>query len=321
MQQDLLNWYRENQRMLPWRKNRDAYRIWISEVMLQQTTVAAVIPYYEKFMTRFPKVKDLATAPEHDVLEMWAGLGYYSRARNLHKAAQIIFSEGFPKSQSELIKLPGFGPYTSSAVASLAYNEKVGVLDGNVIRVLSRIYGLKTHWWLPKGRLELQELSNQLAQSDYNSEINQGLMELGATVCTPKKPICLLCPWKNRCKSLINDLIAEIPLPKPKQKFEIWLWQMNIKTEKNKIYLIPNKSTPFLAKLPFPPGEAKKIKTKPLKFDIKHGVTKYDIYIQLKVSDTIKTVKSNWYALGTIKKNNPTSLMTKILKKIENGLK
>jgi A/G-specific adenine glycosylase len=319
-QQQLLEWYRENKRELPWRKNRDAYRIWISEVMLQQTTVAAVVPYYEKFMKRFATVKKLAAASEPEVLEMWAGLGYYSRARNLHRAAQVIAKNGFPEKHTDLIELPGFGPYTSSAVASLAFNEKVGVLDGNVIRVLSRVYGLKTQWWLPRERAQLQKLSNDLAQTEFNSEINQGLMDLGATVCTPKKPLCLLCPWKISCVSLKNNTVTETPLPKPKQEFETWVWKMQVSTNRDRIYLEPNQATPFLANVPFPPGSAQKVKTKPKKFDVKHGVTKYDIYIQLQTAPARKGSKSNWYDLNEIKKTNPTSLMTKILKKVENGL-
>ena len=125
-QKTLIDWYNINKRDLPWRKNRDAYRIWISEVMLQQTTVAAVIPYYEKFINRFPTIKKLAAAAEPEVIEMWAGLGYYSRARNLHKAAQVLSKKGFFRKAEELIQLPGFGPYTSRAVASLAFGEKVG---------------------------------------------------------------------------------------------------------------------------------------------------------------------------------------------------
>ncbi|MCC2678468.1 MAG: A/G-specific adenine glycosylase [Pseudobdellovibrio sp.] len=317
MQKELLKWYRQNRRELPWRKNRDPYAIWISEVMLQQTTVAAVIPYYEKFMKRFPKVADLARANEAQVTEMWAGLGYYSRARNLHKAAKEIAAKKFPTTAEELIELPGFGPYTANAVASLAFNQKVGVLDGNVIRVLSRVYGLKLKWWMPKERQKLQALSHELAQTEYNSEINQGLMELGATVCTPKKPLCLLCPWKNKCESLKSDLVDKLPLSKPKTPGEIWHWHMTVQKDGGHIYLIPNETTPFLAGLPFPKGSAKKLDKKPEKFDIKHSVTKYDIYIQLTGSNLQNTNKKNWIRLNEVKKHNPSSLMTKILKKIE----
>ena len=317
MQKKLLTWYRANKRDLPWRKSRDAYRIWISEVMLQQTTVAAVVPYYEKFMTRFPKVELLAAASEPEVLEMWAGLGYYSRARNLHKAAKVIAENGFPASAEQLAELPGFGPYTSAAVASLAFNEKVGVLDGNVIRVLSRVHGLKVKWWLPKERESLQSLATALAQTDANSEINQGLMELGATVCTPKKPLCLLCPWKTDCKSLKVDIVEKLPLARPKQKNQIWLWEMSVSIRKNRIYLEPNTATPFLTKMYFPKGKARLMEQKPKNFDLRHSVTKYEIYVKLKTASAASSAKSNWFDLKSIGKINHSSLITKILKKLE----
>lgn len=319
MQNELLDWYRGHKRPLPWRKNRDPYRIWISEVMLQQTTVAAVIPYYEKFMKRFPTVQKLANAPDADVMEMWAGLGYYSRARNIHKAAKAIAKNGFPKTADELIELPGFGPYTSRAVASLAYNEHVGVLDGNVIRILSRVYGLKSPWWLPKERQKLQALADELAQSEFNSEINQGMMELGATVCTPKKPLCLLCPWKKVCVALKKDIISELPLPKPKAEGEIWLWTLQVSTRGELVYLEENKATPFLPGLMFPPGTAQKVSKKPTKFDVKHSVTKYSIYLQLESTKAPKKTSSqNWVEIKHIKRVNPSSLMMKILKKLQN---
>lgn len=319
-QRQLIDWYIQNKRVLPWRKNRDPYRIWISEVMLQQTTVAAVVPYYEKFMTKFPTVQKLALASEAEVLEMWAGLGYYSRARNLHKAAKsIAAAKKFPETAAELIELPGFGPYTSRAVASLAFGEKVGVLDGNVIRVLSRFYGLKLNWWENKEKDKLQKLSDQLAQTEQNSEINQGLMELGATVCTPKNPVCLLCPWKNNCVAFKDDLVASLPLPKPRAQFEIWQWTLHpVFNKKDEILLTPNQATPFLKKMMFPHGKAEKIKVKPKKYDIKHGVTKYDIYISIETQTKgVKIKDQAWVHLNEIKKINPTSLMTKILKFVE----
>lgn len=316
MKNELLKWYRTNKRDLPWRLNRDAYRIWISEVMLQQTTVATVIPFYQRFMKRFPDIKTLAHSSEQDVIEMWAGLGYYSRARNIHKAAQIIFKNGFPQHSLELLKLPGFGPYTANAVASLAFNEKVGVLDGNVIRVLSRLYGLKSKWWHPKERAHLQNLSTELAQTENNSEINQGLMELGATICTPKKPLCWLCPWKNKCVAFEKNWVEKLPLSKPKQATEIWYWQFEIEKNDSHIYLEANNSTPFLTQLYFPKSQAKKLTKKPKLYDIKHSVTKYEIYIKLKTKLSHKKPKSNWFELKSIKKHNPSSLMTKILKKI-----
>ena len=160
-QKNLIAWYQKNKRVLPWRASQDPYKIWISEVMLQQTTVTAVIPYYEKFLKLFPTVQKLAAATIEDVYEMWAGLGYYSRARNLHKSAvllseMILSGNGFPQSYQQLLELPGFGPYTARAVSSLAFGEKTGVLDGNVIRVLSRKYGIDSDWWQTVARNDLQ---------------------------------------------------------------------------------------------------------------------------------------------------------------------
>src|SRR6185312_12760226 len=157
MQLQLLEWYRANRRELPWRASRDPYRIWISETMLQQTTTTAVIPFFERFVARFPDLKALAQSTEAEVLEMWSGLGYYSRARNLHKAAQALVARGgFPQTHEELAEFPGFGPYTARSVASLAFDQAVGVVDGNVIRVLSRCEGEDWEWWRPNVRQQIQ---------------------------------------------------------------------------------------------------------------------------------------------------------------------
>ncbi len=316
-QSDLIAWYQENKRILPWRQNRDPYRIWISEVMLQQTTVTAVIPYYEKFLTRFPNVHTLAEAEPGDVIEMWAGLGYYSRARNLHKSAKILAKDKFLDKAHLLLELPGFGPYTSRAVSSLAFGEPVGVLDGNVIRVLSRFHGLKLNWWENKEKLKLQELSDKLAFTELSSDINQGLMELGATICTPKKPVCLLCPWKKRCVAFDKGIVEQIPLPKPKPQFEIWLWTLNPVVKNGKIFMQQNAATPFLKNVLFPPGRAKQVAKKPADYDIKHGVTKYDIFIKIENMALKTSGLGEWVTIADVKKINPTSLMTKILKFIE----
>lgn len=322
-QTDLITWYLANRRELPWRKNKDPYRIWISEVMLQQTTVTAVIPFYEKFMKRFPNVKALASAEESDVLEHWAGLGYYSRARNLHRSAKILAENGFYKKADELIALPGFGPYTSRAVSSLAFNEHVGVLDGNVIRVLSRRYGLSLDWWNNKEKNILQKISDDLAQTEQNSEINQGMMELGATVCTPKKPLCLMCPWKSRCVALKTDQVETLPKPKPRAEFEMWQWtfQPHINEKKNQIYLTPFTAGPFLKNQQFPTSQTEKLKKKPKDFHFKHGVTKYELFITVTKPTTKTPQGGQWVNLAEIKKINPTSLMTKILKFAEKNAK
>ncbi len=331
----LIDWYIENKRELPWRSHdgevKNAYRIWISEVMLQQTTVSAVIPFYEKFTNRFPAVSDLAKATIEDVYVMWAGLGYYSRARNLHKSAQIIHEfirteKGFPQSYQQLLELPGFGPYTARAVSSLAFGEKTGVLDGNVIRVLSRKYGIDSDWWQTAARSDLQKIVDQLAQTDQVSELNQGLMELGATICTPKKVLCLMCPWVKTCVSRKQDRISERPRMRPRAAFEIWQWDFQVTVRKamvkrkstTEIFLVENTSTPFLKKNWLPLSTAKKISKKPKKYDIKHGVTKFDIFC------TVKTVKKRtgpksaltngrWIDIAEIQKINPTSLMKKII--------
>jgi A/G-specific adenine glycosylase len=320
----LLKWYHENKRDLPWRRSRDPYHIWISEVMLQQTTVAAVIPYYEKFLKLFPTVIDLAQAPEPQVLEAWAGLGYYSRARNLHRAAKIIAQSGFPKTAAELLELPGFGPYTSRAVASIAYDEAVGVLDGNVIRVLSRKYGKKLEWWTSPGRDQLQKISDELALRGSPAEINQALMELGATLCTPQKVQCLLCPWSSGCLARNKNLITELPLKKPRKESEIWVWRPEIHVRKSpakghEVALVQNHYAPFLKGQWIFPGMVLTSKEKPKKFDVKHFITHHDIYIQIKKDLRAPNVlkETQWVQLKNLKQVNPSSLLTKVLKKVE----
>ncbi len=322
----LIDWYNVNKRQLPWRSSKDPYRVWISEVMLQQTTVTAVIPYYDRFLKRFPQLKTLAEASIEDVYEYWAGLGYYSRARNLHKAAQMMHQNGFPQTAHELLQLPGFGPYTSRAVASLAFSEPVGVLDGNVIRVLSRRFGLHLNWWETHNKKLLQDISDQMAHCEQNSDVNQGLMELGATLCTPKKVLCALCPWKKECLALKTDQIDQLPHKKTKPDFEKWHWTFNVQqNKKSQIFLIKNKSTPFLKDNLLPKSIAVQVDQKPHKYDFKHGVTKYEIYVTIKTNKNVSpalALKNHptglWSPLADISKINPTSLMKKIIKYIEN---
>lgn len=317
LSKSLLAWYKENHRDLPWRMNRDPYRIWISEVMLQQTTVAAVIPYYEKFLVRFPRVEDLASAPLEDVLEMWAGLGYYSRARNLHKSAQALAENGFPRTTEELLELPGFGPYTARAVASLAFDEPVGVLDGNVIRVLTRVYGWHLDWWTNKARPQLQTAADEIASLGPSHELNQGLMELGATICTPQSPTCLLCPWQKHCVAYQTDQIAELPRKKPRKQSEVWVWTAQVHKKGDKVALLPNNYAPFLKGQLIFPGSIKQQNQKPKTFDLKHGITHHDIYIRIENSPE-KPIKSNakelqWIAIKDIKKVSPSNLLQKVL--------
>lgn len=317
----LIKWYEQNARALPWRKNRDPYRIWISEVMLQQTTVAAVIPFYERMLARFPKLADLATADLSDVYTMWTGLGYYSRARNLHKAAIELHQLGqFPKTAEQLITLPGFGPYTSRAVASLAFDEAVGVLDGNVIRVLSRVYGLAIEFWKTQGRAQLQSLADQLAQEAPSHLVNQGLMELGATVCTPQNPTCFLCPWREQCVANRKGLVDKLPLKKPRKQFETWIWKPVVLTKNGKVLLVMNHTAPFLKKHWIFPGSFTKAKSKPKSYSTKHTITHHEIFIQLDPKNKLmKTEMSllkkdqQWVHTKDLSKVNPSILLQKVL--------
>ncbi|MEN0058704.1 MAG: A/G-specific adenine glycosylase [Bdellovibrio sp.] len=313
----LTQWYKKNLRPLPWRESKDPYRIWLSEVMLQQTTVVAVIPYFEKFLKKFPTVKALAQAPENEVLEAWAGLGYYSRARNLHKAAQALHTKGFPQTAAELLEFPGFGPYTSRAVASIAFGEKVGVLDGNVIRVLSRRYGLKMEWWNRKDRDTLQSISDQLSLLGQADVVNQGLMELGATVCTPQKVTCMLCPWASSCVAREQDLIAELPLKKPRKASEVWVWKPVVSIKDHKVALVQNDYAPFLKGQMIFPGEITMEKKKPQSFDAKHNITHHDIFIQITQKRSLSGKNVEWVTLKELKKVNPSSLLQKVLHKVE----
>jgi A/G-specific adenine glycosylase len=320
--EELAKWYLQNRRELPWRENRDPYRIWASEVMLQQTTVQAVIPYYEKFMKRFPTVHALAKSAEQDVLEAWAGLGYYSRARNMHKAAKLISSEGFPKTAELLLELPGFGPYTSRAVASLAFGEKVGVLDGNVIRVLTRVTGRKLQWWKSDEKQLLQDMSDQLAKRKPSEVINQGMMELGATVCTPHNPACLLCPWVQHCLARKENAIDQIPLKKPRRKSEFWLWEPSVQIKSSssgrQIAMIENDYAPFLKGHLILPGHAKKMNQRPAEYHGTHGITHHHIFIRniddAKVAKQVLLKKKIlWIDLENLRQKSPSSLIKKAI--------
>lgn len=207
----LLEWYDRHRRDLPWRRNRDPYRVWLSEVMLQQTRVDVVIPYYERFLERFPRVEDLAAAPLEEVLALWSGLGYYRRARQLHAAAGRLAEGGFPKSAEGWKELPGVGDYTAAAVASIALGEPVAVLDGNVERVLCRVLALDENPKRAPTRRRLREAAAELLDGERPGDSNQALMELGATVCTPSGPRCLLCPLATDCEARREGRQEEYP--------------------------------------------------------------------------------------------------------------
>lgn len=315
--QILLKWYQKNARSLPWRNSQDPYKIWIAEVMLQQTTVKAVIPYYEKFLKRFKSLQDLASASIEDVYEYWAGLGYYSRARNLHRAAQELAQNGFPHSFKDLEKLPGFGPYTSRAVASFAFSEQVGVLDGNVIRFLSRYHGLHIEWWKPKNRALLQDVADQWVQVKNSSTVNQALIEIGATICTPTSPSCFLCPLQKSCLAYKKNTIQTLPLKQPRPQKTRLLWSVDIFKKSQQVAFVKNNYTPFLKGNLIFPGAIKKVTQPPKVYDYKHTITRYEIYVKLnirkKLTPDLQGTQLQWHNQEEIKKIHPASLLQKAL--------
>ena len=216
----LLDWYDAERRPLPWRATRDAYRIWVSEIMLQQTRVQTVLPYYESFMKRFPSVEDLADAPLDEVLARWSGLGYYRRARWMHQAAKRVALEGFPASASELEELPGIGPYTAAAIASMAFGESVPVLDGNVERVLCRRLGMDRDPRRSAPRRRLLAAATRLLDPERPGDSNQALMELGATICRPKRPDCGRCPLAEDCRARLEGDPERYPPPRRRRAVE-----------------------------------------------------------------------------------------------------
>jgi A/G-specific adenine glycosylase len=217
----LIQWYNQNKRPLPWRLNQDPYRIWISEIMLQQTRVDQAIPYFLRFIKAFPTVEDLALASQHDVFMLWEGLGYYSRARNLHSSAKRIVAEfggKLPENADDIKSLKGIGEYTAAAVLSIAYNQKYAVVDGNVIRVVTRYLGIESDIRLAFVKNQVQRFVDGQIPSDYPSEFNQAMMELGATICTPKKPNCEECPIQLNCIGYQSARTDTIPYKSPAKK-------------------------------------------------------------------------------------------------------
>lgn len=214
---ELLSWYRKHRRDLPWRRSRDPYHIWISEVMLQQTRVETVIPYFHRFTERFPTMEALANAPEEDVLKLWEGLGYYSRARNLQGAVREVqerYAGVVPDTLEEISTLKGVGPYTAGAVLSIAYNKPEPAVDGNVMRVLSRYFLIEDDIMKAGTRVKMEKLAKELIPEGAAGDFNQGLMELGAMVCTPRFPHCLTCPVMEHCSAREAGMEEQLPVKK-----------------------------------------------------------------------------------------------------------
>lgn len=260
----IISWYHEHGRKtLPWQVDKTPYRVWISEIMLQQTQVATVIPYYQKFMTHFPTIQDLANAPIDRILHLWTGLGYYARARNLHKTAQIVrdtYNGQFPIEFEQVLALPGIGRSTAGAVLSLSLNQPHPILDGNVKRVLSRHYAIEGWYGVSKVEKKLWQLSTELTPTINTNEYNQAMMDLGASLCSRSKPQCQLCPVNATCIAYKEERTSELPNSKPKKVTPVKKTIMLIIEAERQIHLIKRPPTGIWGSLHcFPEFESKEL--------------------------------------------------------------
>jgi A/G-specific adenine glycosylase len=249
---ELLEWFENGKRKLPWRDNNDWYKRWISEIMLQQTQVEQVINYFNAFIMKYPSIQALAQAPIQDILKIWEGLGYYSRARNLHKAAQIIYNQyncKLPSNEKQLKQLPGFGTYTTHAILSIVFNQPYAVVDGNVLRVITRIYAIKNDIRLPGTHTSVQNKMNRLLDEIKPGEFNEALMELGATICLPKNPCCECCPVRTLCKTVKLNLQDKIPFKSPPPEKPHYTGFTYILYNSNQFYLVQRPYKGLLAGL------------------------------------------------------------------------
>jgi A/G-specific adenine glycosylase len=318
----LLKWYQKNKRSLPWRQNQDPYAIWISEIMLQQTTVRAVIPFYNRFLETFPTAKKLAAAREEKVLSLWSGLGYYSRARNLQKAAKVIITlKEFPRTYSELLELPGIGPYTAAAVASIAFGEEVAAVDGNVIRVISRLFNMSEDISSKVGKELIKEHARELITGQPPSQHNQAMMELGATICTAKNPSCFLCPVKSYCQAYRAETQNVRPVKKKNRSQEEWLWEMLfIQNKSNQFALVKkDNGTPWLNHLWVLPGEARPWnKRSEPHGHFKHSITHHKIFVKLRGGHLADLLPKNqivkWVHRKNLEKFGVSSVVLKAFK-------
>jgi A/G-specific adenine glycosylase len=305
----LLAWYDVHARDLPWRHDRDPYCVWVSEIMLQQTRVAAVIEHYQEFLRRFPKVQKLASARESSVLAAWSGLGYYRRARMMHAAAKVITRElhgKFPSTAEGLRILPGIGRYTSAAIASIAFREPVAVVDGNVERVVQRFSGKPLR---PEG---IWKSAEALLDRERPGDFNQAMMELGATVCTPRAPSCLTCPILTLCATR-GELSVAAKSPKQK-KGEI---HYALHNRDGAVYLVqrpPNaRLMPGMWELP----QVQASRTRPAEFTLRHSITVTDYTVRVRRSVEPAGTSGEWVRLGKLRNLALTGLARKILRKAE----
>jgi A/G-specific adenine glycosylase len=321
----LANWYAKAKRDLPWRRTTDPYAITLSEVMLQQTQVVTVIPFYERWLKQFPTWSTLAAAKEHDVIKAWEGLGYYRRARNFQALAKAVVKEGghLPKSEEGLLALPGFGPYTAAAVGSISFGLPLAVLDGNVMRVLTRLLALREDIALPKTRVKLQEIANDFLDKRDPSSHNQAMMELGATVCLPRKPMCLICPLRDECRGRshaeefpVKTRIAQI---KRTEVIAVIQWGQSFYCEQ-----VPE-GKPWHGLWRFPDFDPVRMEHGNAIAKIRYGITKYSVtmeaisakwksrvpatgrYLTLEKMQTLAFAAPHRKIIKTLTTNNPSS--------------
>ena len=239
--EELLQWYDHIRRDLPWRRTADPYRIWLSEIMLQQTRVESVKGYYARFLEACPTVEALAAAPIEQVLKWWEGLGYYSRARNLHRAAQLIveaYGGAFPSTYEEILKLPGVGPYTAGAIASIAFHQPVPAVDGNVYRVISRFLGIREDVGAPAVQKRFRQEVLTLMPPERPGDFNQALMELGATLCSPTSPRCEECPWQESCDAFDEGDMESLPIHEKKKPQKVLPMAVCLMTFGNRVFVM-----------------------------------------------------------------------------------
>ncbi len=290
---NLLNWYYKNKRELPWRNIQDPYKIWLSEIMLQQTRIQQVYDYYNRFISLWGSVKELADASEEQILKAWEGLGYYSRARNLHQTAKIIafeFNGIFPSSYQDLKKLPGIGAYTSRAIASFAFHQKVVALDGNGFRVITRIFDIDLPIDQSQNQKYIQYLADNLLENHSSKDFNYALMDLGSMICKPQNPLCEICPVQENCLAYKNNTYQERPVKEKnlKRTSDFLLFYFHQKNEQIAISKRKNSYWKGLFTFPYKliPEKDWQAINQNIILELKHMLTHKDLYIKLTVNDS-----------------------------------
>jgi len=336
----LLNWFRRRAKPLPWRGTRDPYAIWVSEVMLQQTQVATVIPYYLRFLRTFPSLERLARAPLERVLQMWSGLGYYRRARHLHRAAKIVqeeFNGRFPRNYDEARTLPGVGDYTARAVLSIAFNQPYAALDGNVARVIARVRGLRGHLSQLKFRRQVEHSLHALLSRRQPGNFNQALMELGQTICLPRAPRCPACPLRKSCLAFKLGKQESFPSPRPRRASETHFLAAAVIRRGDKVALVRGLDgglLPDLWNFPAAFGRSRlkallrlreklesldrtsTIEAKPLA-DLRHGITHRAIQVSVYPAEASGDNRAlRWFRLSRLQRSAISQLTRKVTRQI-----